>query len=140
MIWIFIRRKLTRRQLQARVLGGGGGGWPRVLQLALWYRQSSIFLVPAKSYFLYFRQVSWQSEGLKFGIFHAIYEDIRSLPSPPPPLQVLLSLKTWPSLRLRPKEMAGFTDSNLFSHAGFDPNLKKDQVFLFIKRGITQFL
>jgi hypothetical protein len=38
------------------------------------------------------------------------------------------------------KEMAGFTVPNVFSQAGFDPNLKMDLVYLFIKRGITQFL
>jgi hypothetical protein len=35
------------------------------------------------------------------------------------------SFETWPSLRLRPKKMAGFTVSNLFSNAGSDPSVTR---------------
>jgi hypothetical protein len=57
--------------------------------------------------------------------------------NPHPP--VLLNFETWPSLRLRPKKMAGFTVSNVFSNAGSDPNMKIDLLYLFIKRGILSF-
>jgi hypothetical protein len=59
-------------------------GWTWVLPLGLWTQQSFISLVSAKCYFVYFRQVLWKFQGLKFGIFHAIDKYLRCLLQPLP--------------------------------------------------------